>query len=549
MVEKTNFNFGDGGQLLQQIAKPLALLGVLITAELAAISLGYNHAFEFNCRAQAPAFFCGFLSLAVIRAISIIGALSLFLMARPNVLQVLFIEGRKTLDMRWIGAHLIGMVMVFLPWLFLDDQAGQTGVTFAAVLWVLGGFLAAIGAALALVPWARWRALYSNAGVTIIGILLLAGLLPELAAMFQKVWQFDLLTEATFRSAEGFLSALGYEVVVDARTKLLGIKEFQVLVGRQCSGVEGFLLISSFLAFYIWLFREDLRFPRIWLLLPIGIALSWIFNVVRISLLILVGHHVSPDLAVNGFHSHAGWLMFTILAVGTAISVHRVNWFKKDADSARIATNSRAKLPLRLDPSAAQILPFIGFMATALLFSTFTETPGVYYPIRFAVMLAVLMVFVQYYNGLDWSVDVVVIGVGILIGVAWVMTAPAGGEDDKALVTALEAMSGGMFVLWVVTRILGTSLLVPVIEELFFRGYVLRSIDTGGMPARILAFVISAGLFAVLHQRWLAAFIAGIIFGVLMLRKGKVTDAIWAHAAANAVIAGWAIATRDWSVI
>jgi len=104
-------------------------------------------------------------------------------------------------------------------------------------------------------------------------------------------------------------------------------------------------------------------------------------------------------------------------------------------------------------------------------------------------------------------------------------------------------------VIWVISRVIGTSLLVPIIEELFFRGYVQASIDDGRPVMRILAFAISSGLFAALHGRWVEAFLAGIVFGLLMLRTGRVTDAIIAHMMANIVIAAWALVTLNWAVI
>jgi CAAX protease family protein len=61
-----------------------------------------------------------------------------------------------------------------------------------------------------------------------------------------------------------------------------------------------------------------------WVLLPISLVLSWLLNVVRIAALFTIGVRGNPELAMKGFHSHAGWLMFSILAftiigVSTAI--------------------------------------------------------------------------------------------------------------------------------------------------------------------------------------------------------------------------------------
>ena len=56
---------------------------------------------------------------------------------------------------------------------------------------------------------------------------------------------------------------------------------------------------------FLVLFRQDLRFPQAFCLLPVGVLAIWLCNVVRITALILVGAYGSPEIAVGGFHSQA----------------------------------------------------------------------------------------------------------------------------------------------------------------------------------------------------------------------------------------------------
>ena len=473
--------------------------------------------------------------------------MAVFFTARAGILKAFAADMRAAPDPRFVALQVAGFGALLLPWFFVGDTSSSGTIVLAALLWVGGGLLAAVGTALAVVPTGGWLGFVQRSGWPLLVVLGFALFSPEIAALFQNVWKFDPLTQATFRSVEAVLVGMGYNVDTDPATHLLGIYDFAVLVGRQCSGVEGFLLITAFMLFYIWLFRDDLKFPQVWLLLPVGLALSWVFNVARIAVLIMIGHHVSPDLAINGFHSHAGWLMFTVLAVGLASVAHQIAWFRKGEAAVRAAPQSVP--PLADDPYAAMILPFIVFMASALLLSTFTELPSLYYPLRFAAMVAVLLFFLRYIRRLEWGIDGIAIGSGVTIGVLWLVTAPQAEEADTALAQAIAGMGTVGFAIWVAARCLGTSIAVPIIEELFFRGYVLRRIDVGGMPMRVFAFAVSAGLFAALHDRWLAAFLAGIVFGLVMLRRGRVTDAIQSHMAANVVIALWAVIMRDWAVI
>ncbi len=65
----------------------------------------------------------------------------------------------------------------------------------------------------------------------------------------------------------------------------------------------------------------------------------------------------------------------------------------------------------------------------------------------------------------------------------------------------------------------------------------------------VVAVLISATLFAAMNGRWIEVGLAGLVFSLLYMRKGRLADAIAAHAIANAVIAGVALWRGDWSLI
>lgn len=113
-------------------------------------------------------------------------------------------------------------------------------------------------------------------------------------------------------------------------------------------------------------------------------------------------------------------------------------------------------------------------------------------------------------------------------------------------------LTGGLLVLWFVFRGIGTVLLVPLVEELFFRDYLegrLRGDGAPSVPRVVLAALISAALFAALHDRWAEAFVAGIVFSFVAWRSGRISDAIAAHAAANLVVFAVAVATGNLAII
>lgn len=523
-------------------------VALLVVCELGMVSLLYRHAFPFNCRAVAPEIFCGFMSEMVLRAISVLAALLIFIFARPRTLGPLIDGARsRSRSFGWLAVQVAGAGLIMAPWFFLKNATDPPLVALGAGLWIAGGGFAVAGTMFSIAAPAAWGEAVRRAGIALPGVVAAAVFTPEMADLFSRLWQWDLISAATFRTVIAFLQALGMEVVSTPAEMIIGADGFIVAVGRQCSGVEGFLLIGLFLLIYFALFRKELRFPMVWLLLPIGILLSWALNTVRIGVLIWIGAHVSPDLAINGFHSHAGWLLFSVLSLSLIGFSRLVPWFQ-NGDAATVEAPASVT-PLLRDRNAAEILPFVVFMASALVASTFSEVPAVHYPLRAVAMLAALLLFRSLYLRLEWRFDPLAAVAGVAIGIVWVLTQEGDVEKQSALGEALAAMPPAIFALWVFSRIFGTTLLVPLIEELFFRGYLLRRLDSGGIAMRVVAIATSAGLFAVLHDRWLLAAAAGVVLSLLVLRQGRLTDAILAHVVANGIVAFWAVATGDWTII
>lgn len=86
----------------------------------------------------------------------------------------------------------------------------------------------------------------------------------------------------------------------------------------------------------------------------------------------------------------------------------------------------------------------------------------------------------------------------------------------------------------VVVLVLMVVLIAPLIEELFHRGLVLRSMERRWGTG--LAVAASSLLFATLHFQWydlLPLGIAGLLFALLRVRSGRLGPAIWAHVAFN----------------
>ncbi|GHG93199.1 exosortase E/protease, VPEID-CTERM system [Pseudodonghicola xiamenensis] len=525
-------------------------LAILI-AELVAIVLVFQVFSSFECRQTGIEDACRALRSGALRGLCVVVAVALVLALRADLRHRLSaLTGAITGRLGWAALHLVGIAVIFLPWLVADAGSHETGFARYMALLAGGALLAGIGGLLWLMgprDWGRWL---RSGGALMLALAALAALIPDLAAVLNQAWSLYALQISTFYGVAVLLSAAGQEVFLALYPPTIGTGWFRVEISAQCSGVEGFALIAGFMVIYAMLMRGMLRPGRYWLVvLPVALLVSWVFNVIRITVLILLGSYVSPDLAVNGFHSFAGWLFFTVLALGVLSVVQQMRWLQRAPEENVVAPvqgrGEAGDRRLTDDWAAACILPFILFMLSGLIVNSFWQVPALGFPLQAAMMALGLWLFRRPFLRLEWQLDPVALGAGVLIGLGWIALADRGGPPLDGLAT----LGGGALMAWGVVRVIGTSFLVPMVEEAFFRGYLMARLDTGSLPMRIAAVAVSTAGFALLHGRIVEAGVAGVIFALVMLRKGRLGDAIVAHAVANAIVAAAAVLSGDWSLI
>ena len=104
----------------------------------------------------------------------------------------------------------------------------------------------------------------------------------------------------------------------------------------------------------------------------------------------------------------------------------------------------------------------------------------------------------------------------------------------------------------VAMRFVGAALLVPLMEELFWRSLLMRWLEQpifqGVDPRRVgvRAIVLSTFVFTLAHTLWLAAAIAGLVYALLYVKTGKLWMAVIAHAVTNAALGVWVVTTANW---
>jgi exosortase E/protease (VPEID-CTERM system) len=404
------------------------------------------------------------------------------------------------------------------------------------LIWLGAGLFTLLSWTAAVLPGTGFGVVLASA---VIGLV--AWLMGGCTLQFWAVLKY-----AVFAEVRALLSLLVTDVVCEPDTATLGTSTFRATVGSGCSGCEGIGLIWVCLGLYLWCYRRDLRWPWALLLLPVGTALVWVANTLRITVLICLGTWVSPDIALGGFHSQAGWLTFNAIALGLIAVTQRGRFFARNA----AAAPERAE-----NPAAPFLAPLLVLVAATMLTSALSDDFDVFYPLRVVVVGSVLLLFRPAYKGWLWSWSWQAVGIGGVAFVLWMaLEYFRGAPSDEGLRTGLASLPTGWAVAWVVVRVVGSVVTVPLAEELGFRGYLLRRLVSADFrevsPAQFTwaAVIVSSALFGLLHGRWLAGMLVGLLYALALYRRGRVGDAVLAHAVTNGLIAAYVLATRTWSL-
>jgi uncharacterized protein len=219
-------------------------------------------------------------------------------------------------------------------------------------------------------------------------------------------------------------------------------------------------------------------------------------------------------------------------------------------------------------PTIAHVVPFIAWLFIAHMLG---DPDGWKYAVRSVVCLG-LFIWMRpwrWYPRLNVRNIPLALVIGVAVCVAWVI-----GESSWLQRTApwLYEIYGTWAVMpfgemrepmtefpyspansgWPLTlvRIAGSALVIGVIEEFFWRGWLYRwmlsrnflTVDPGTYDR--FAFFAVALVFGLEHQEWLAGWFAGIAYGWLYLRTRDIWAAAIAHAVTNALL-GWYVVHAD----
>ena len=114
------------------------------------------------------------------------------------------------------------------------------------------------------------------------------------------------------------------------------------------------------------------------------------------------------------------------------------------------------------------------------------------------------------------------------------------------------AEGGGMDWSLVFMRLLGAILVVPLMEELFWRSFFMRWLDRMDFLSlepilvSLRSVMITSVAFGFEHHLWLAGIMAGLAYGWLYKRFNNLWIPVAAHATTNGLLGIWVLSTGNW---
>jgi len=368
---------------------------------------------------------------------------------------------------------------------------------------------------------------------------------PELMDFLIKFWSNILLVPTIqVASSIAHLFGLNYQLLPDLVDGLpaFGTSQFEVEIAPACSGYEGLSLIIILLGGYFFLQRKALRMSRALLLIPIAGLMMFLLNAIRIFILVAIGHYWSPQLAIDGFHSVAGWLNLLLTFIA-ALFILDFPFFQNEVKS---------KTPIELGDTAL-LLPLMSLIVVSLLTKAITPDFAWFYPVHIVIATWVIYYFRKPFLVFITRPSIASIAIGVGVFIIWIILIPENQGQSVHFIAELTTVPLWFSLLWLLFRVVGAAVIVPIAEEFAFRGYIQLHLENwfdrkGFKSASVIASIgITALLFGYVHSNMLAGSVAGLFFGLAYLQRRQLIDAVTAHAVTNALLAAYVMGFGYWS--
>lgn len=204
-------------------------------------------------------------------------------------------------------------------------------------------------------------------------------------------------------------------------------------------------------------------------------------------------------------------------------------------------------------PILVRVIPFAAFAALTVCQGWLGDTSQYWiYALKTVVGAWLLWLVRPYVKELRWKLSWEAVAVGVAVFVVWIGLDgyyPMLAERTESFNPNSTYGAGSILAItFMVVRMAGSSLVVPPLEEIFYRSFIYRyliksdflSVSLGRLDWR--AFLIAGAIFGIGHYEWLPGILCAFAYQGLVCRKSRLGDAITAHAVTNFLLGLWVIA-------
>jgi CAAX prenyl protease-like protein len=205
-------------------------------------------------------------------------------------------------------------------------------------------------------------------------------------------------------------------------------------------------------------------------------------------------------------------------------------------------------------PSIPYIVPFSTFLLLTAVASWNPINLLWLYPIKTILVGMMLLWFRSSYTEIKLRFSMLAVVTGLFVFVIWII--PEGCyplfSKPKSISPYDLGNSQIVAIIWISFRLLGAALVVPIMEELFWRSFLLRylinsefrSVPIGKFTW--LSLVVTILLFGVEHNQWVVGIFAGIFYTLLLYRTKSLFACIIAHSITNLALGIYVLITHQW---
>lgn len=193
-----------------------------------------------------------------------------------------------------------------------------------------------------------------------------------------------------------------------------------------------------------------------------------------------------------------------------------------------------------MKPYIAYLIPFLAYLLPSFIISDVSIS----YTVRIALTAILLISFRKQYK-LKFSPSLIAVAAGALIALVWICL-PFSSSDSQF----------NPFGVFLAIKLIGFVIIVPFIEELFTKDFLIRQLIKAEQNKKFSdvkigmftwpSFIISVLLFGFSHSMIIAGLLSGVLLNLVLYHTKRIDACIQAHITANFLVAFYILHTQSW---